>query len=292
MSKIKELVKKCCFEVMYFGYKTKILKNKIRVSSIDETIESLIDSDKSLVRFGDAEISIIEGRTTKFQQHDPALSKRLSEILEYRNDKIIVGIPDIFDSLENYTKQSRKFWKEHLFFSRKTYEKHCANGKLYANAFFSRLYYIYADKELSGKWFQKVKEIWKDKDIVIVEGEATHTGVGNDLLDEVRHVERILCPSLNAFLAYEQMKQACMKVEKDKLFLLAVGNSAKLLVTDLVEAGYRAIDIGNLDMEYEWYLQKAEGKAVVPKHSIIGKEANLNAGYQEYLSQVREIVRL
>lgn len=291
MKKIKDFIKRILFEGMYLAYKTRIFKNKIRVCSIDETIESLIDSDKSLVRFGDAEISIIEGRTTKFQQFDNTLSDRLSEILQYKNDRIIVGIPDIFDSLDGYTKQSQRFWKEHLFFSRKTYEKYNNSDKLYANAFFSRLYYIYEDKEQSGKWFEKVKAIWKDKAIVMVEGEATHTGVGNDLLDNAKSVERILCPSLNAFLAYDRIKHACMKVDKEKLVLLAVGNSAKLLVTDLVEAGYRAIDIGNLDMEYEWYLSKAERKAAIPKHSIIGEEQNLKAGYQEYWSQVREIVK-
>lgn len=292
MKQLTEKIKLTLCDISYRLYKNKILKNKIRVSSIDETIDRMINSDKSLVRFGDAEISIIEGRTTKFQEYDNQLAHRLSEILRYQNEKIIVGIPDIFDSLELYTKQSKKFWKVHLFFSRKTYEKYCDSDKTYANAFFSRLYYVFEDKENSEKWFRRIREVWKGKDIVLVEGEATHTGVGNDLLCDAGSIERILCPSLNAYLAYEKIKEACLEIEKEKLILLALGNTAKLLTDDLVKAGYRVIDIGNLDLEYEWYLRNAEGKIDIPKNKIIGKEENLKAGYGEYWSQVRQVIKL
>lgn len=289
---MKQKIKKIIYELVYQLHKHHILKNKLQVESIDHTIDMLINTDLSLVRFGDAEIRMIEGNTTKFQDYDEELSKRLYEILQYNQEKVMVGIPDIFDSLEQYTEKSKRFWKEHLFFSRKTYLKYCNTEKTYENAFFSRLYYIYRDKEQSGRWFEKVKEIWKDKNIVIVEGEGTHTGAGNDLIDSAASVERVLCPGLNAYLAYPKIREACFSFGKEKLFLFAVGNTAKLLVTDLVKAGYRAIDIGNLDMEYEWYLRGASGKEEIPKHSIVGEENNLQAGYGEYWQQVRKIVTL
>lgn len=289
---MKELLKRFLYEIVYLLYKSRILKNKLQIMSIDETIDCMINTDKSLVRFGDAEISIIEGRTTQFQQFDNSLAQRLSDILAYQNDQIIVGIPDIFTSLDVYTKHSRKFWKEHLFYSRRTYEKHCNPTKYYANAFLSRLYYVYEDKIQSGRWFERAKEIWSNKNIVIVEGEITHTGVGNDLLDNASQIERILCPSLNAYLAYDRIREACLQMDHDRLFLLSVGNTAKLLVCDLVEAGYRAIDIGNLDMEYDWYLQKADGKDHLVKHDICGEENNLQAGYDKYWSEIVRIITI
>lgn len=289
---MKQKIKKIIFEFVYQLHKHHILKNKLKVESIDHTIDMMINTDLSLVRFGDAEIRMIEGNTTKFQNYDKELAGRLYEILQYRQEKVMVGIPDIFDSLEQYTEKSREFWKEHLFLSRKTYLKYCNAEKTYENAFFSRLYYIYQDKEQSGRWFEKIKEIWRDKALVIVEGEGTHTGVGNDLIAFATSVERILCPGLNAYLAYPQIREACFSFGKEKLFLFAVGNTAKLLVTDLAKEGYRAIDIGNLDMEYEWYLRGASGKEEIPKHSIVGKENNLRAGYGEYWQQVRKIVTL
>lgn len=288
MGYFKDRGKVFLFELVYLLHKKKIIKNKLRVNNIDKTIDRLIDSDDSFARFGDAEIRIIEGNTTKFQNYDQSLAKRLYEILQYEQEHVLVGIPDIFDSLEPYTDNSKKFWKEHLFFSRKTYLKYCNTDKVYENAFFSRLYYIYKDKEQSGIWFERVKEIWRDKNVVIVEGEGTHTGVGNDLMDTAAGVERILCPALNAYLAYPDIKQACFTFGRDKLFLLAVGNTAKLLVSDLTREGYRAIDIGNLDMEYEWYLHKNVQKEKIEKHDIIGRKANEEAGFHEYLSEVKE----
>ena len=291
MGYLKDKCKNLLFEFTYMLHEKKIIKNKLSVNGIDETIDKLIDSEDSFVRFGDAEIRIIEGNTTKFQDYDQILAKRLYEIMQYEHEHILVGIPDIFDSLEQYTDTSKKFWMEHLFFSRKTYLKYCNTDKVYENAFFSRLYYIYKDKEQCGKWFRRVREIWKDKDVVIVEGEGTHTGVGNDLIDTAASVERILCPALNAYLAYPEIRQACFTFDKDKLFLLALGNTAKLLVSDLTKEGYRAIDIGNLDMEYEWYLHKNEQKEKVAKHDIIGTKANEEAGYYEYLSQVKRQIK-
>lgn len=289
---MKQKIKKIIFEFVYQLHKHHILKNRLKVESIDHTIDMMINTDLSLVRFGDGEISMIKGNAIKLQDYDKELARRLYEILQYRQEKVLVGLPDIFDSLEQYTEKSQDFWKTHLFFFRKIYLKCCNLEKTYENTSFSRPYYSYRDKEQSARWFEKIKEIWRDKALVIVEGEGTHTGVGNDLIAFAASVERILCPGLNAYLAYSQIREACFSFGKEKLFLFAVGNTAKLLVTDLAKEGYRAIDIGNLDMEYEWYLRGAFGKEEIPKHSIVGEENNLRAGYGEYWQQVRKIVTL
>lgn len=288
MGIVKEKGRNFLFELVYQLHRKGIIKNKLRVNSVDETIDDLLCSEDSFIRFGDAEIRIIEGHTTKFQDYDEALGERLREIIQYKQKHVRVAISDIFDSLDLYTEKSKKFWKEHLFFSRKTYLKYCDQSKVYENTFFSRPYYSFRDKEQAGRWFERIKEIWKDRNVVIVEGEGTHMGVGNDLLDTVASAERILCPSLNAYRCYPSIKEACLTFSKEKLFLFALGNTAKLLVSDLAKEGYRAIDIGNLDMEYEWYLNKDDKKGEVKKHSIVGVEANKEAGYDVYLSQVKK----
>lgn len=285
---MKSKIKSIFSEFVYMLHEKKIIGNQLSVNSIDGTMDKLIHSADSFVRFGDGEIQIIEGNAILLQDYDPSLAEKLYEILQYRQEHVLVGIPDIFGSLEQYTDQSQKFWKEHLLLFRKTYLKYCNTDKIYENAFFSRLYYIYRDKEQSGRWFEQAKEIWRDKNVVIVEGEGTHTGVGNDLLDTASCVERILCPGENAYRAYSEIRQACFGFEKDKLFLLAAGNTAKLLVSDLAREGYRAIDIGNLDLEYEWYLHQDEQKGKVKKYSIIGVAANKAAGYHNYLSEVKQ----
>lgn len=292
MSRLKERIKSILFGAAYGLHRFGIIKNKLHVKSIDETIDTLIHTDRSFVRFGDGEIRMIEGNAISFQDYDRELADRLYELLQYKQENVMVGIPDIFDSLDAYTEKSKDFWKMHLFFSRRTYLKCCSTEKEYGNAFFSRLYYIYKDKEQSGRWFKQVREIWRDKEVVIVEGEGTHTGVGNDLMDTASSVERILCPARNAYLAYPRIRKACLNCGRDKLFLLAVGTTAKLLVSDLAGEGRRAVDIGNLDLEYEWYLRGAVQKTDIEKNHATGIGENEAAGYYEYLSQVKERIQI
>ena len=283
---MKERIKKILFEMMYFLYNKKIIRNKLSVKSIEETIQALQNSNKSLVRYGDAELRMIDGNSVEFQNYDEVLAKRMLQVLQSNEERLLVAIPDIFESLECYTDKSKAFWKEHLFFNRRLYYKYCAEKKTFYNAFVSRCYYMIADKEKSGYWFAELKKIWQEKDIMIVEGDVSHNGVDNDLFDEAKSLRRIICPGKSAYTVYDRILEQCLKCSKDILFLVALGNTAKVLVDDLVKNGYRAIDIGNLDMEYDWFLAKAEIKLHPKKHDCTSREENIAAGYEEYLSQI------
>lgn len=45
--------------------------------------------------------------------------------------------------------------------------------------------------------------------------------------------------------------------------MLALGSTATVLAYDLCNEGFQAIDIGHLDIEYEWFLQHATKKCAV-----------------------------
>ena len=287
---IKRQVKDILALADYGLYRAGIRKGHIRVHSVDETIDELIRTDKSMVRFGDGEITMIRGRSLKLQQTDPALMEDLRRILGYQYDGMIVTVPDIFGDLSVYRKESRLFWRDHLLFSRRVYERCCDRNKVYYNTSVSRFYYAYADKSICGRWAEGIRRIWQDKDVVVVEGERTHNGVGNDLLDTARSVERIIGPSSNAYARLDEIAACCREYPKDRLFLISLGAAAKPLTERLFLEGYRALDIGNLDMEYEWYLSGAKGKEKIPKHDITGEAANRECGYGAYLSQIKKRV--
>ncbi|MDS7999103.1 GT-D fold domain-containing glycosyltransferase, partial [Streptococcus pneumoniae] len=65
--------------------------------------------------------------------------------------------------------------------------------------FISRPYMDLKDKTTSVAHFEKLKQLWDERDILIVEGENSRSGVGNDLFDNAQSVERIICPSRNAY---------------------------------------------------------------------------------------------
>ncbi len=288
---MKRVIKDILAEIDYILYQVGIKKCPITVYSVEETIEELIHTDKSMVRFGDGEITMIRGRSLKLQQVQPEIVEGLKRILSYEYEDMIVTIPDIFDDVSIYRKASRQFWKDHLLFSRKVYETYCDVNKKYYNTSISRFYITFHNKNKCAEWITNIKKIWQDKDVVIVEGERTHNGVGNDLLDTARSVERIIGPSSDAYTKIDEIMERCRQYPKDRIFLVSLGVAAKFLTEKLFLEGYRVLDIGNLDMEYEWYLKKATEKEAVFKHSVVGQEANEAAGYHQYLEQIQKAKR-
>lgn len=288
---MKEKIKEILADVVYCLYQKKILKNRIAVCSVDDTIDALINTDNSLVRFGDGEIVLIAGIASVTQPENKELSKRLVEVIESDEDNLLIAVYDIFQGMSHLHRKSQVFWRKHLLKYRKYYNRYCKPDRKYYNTFMSRCYYSMKDRSDCSRWFEKIKSIWEGKPVVVVEGERTHNGVENDMLNKASLVKRVLCPSRNAFAQYNQILQVCQSFGKENLFLLSIGAAAKPLAYDLFQRGYRVIDIGNLDLEYEWYLRKSEGKMALKKHDIIGEEANKNAGYHEYLSQVAAIIQ-
>lgn len=287
---MKARIKAGLADLVYGLYEKGIFKNHIRVMSIDETLDELLETDKSLVRFGDGEIIMIRGKSLYFQQKSDEIAGRLADILRYREDGLMVAVPDIFDGLSQYRESGRKFWKDHLLFFRGVYKQYCDPDKIYGNAYVSRCYYNYEDKSRSAGWFLKMRKLWQDRDIVVVEGAGTHNGAGNDLLSGARSVRRILCPASNAAGRLAEIHRACLEMPADSLFLVSIGPTAKLLAQDLYHDGRRVIDIGNLDMEYEWFLQNADEKVKLQKHMVLGEKANREAGFGTYWDEVVKVI--
>ena len=284
---MKELLKGTLSEIVFFFYAHHIFSNPLKVMSVDETIDVMLNTQNSMIRFGDGEIVELIGRSLEFQKSSEQLTDDLRRLLHYPYDGVITTVLDAFDDVSEYRINSQHYWKIHMFSFRREYYKYCDCSRIYGNSCISRPYYIFIDKSRTSGWFDKIRRIWEGKNIVVVEGEATHNGVGNDLLDAAMKIERIICPAKDAYGVIEDIKEKCFSFEKSKMFLVSLGPAAKPLVEALYLAGYRALDIGNMDMEYEWFLMRASEKTVLPKHNVIGEEANRRAGYTDYLAQIK-----
>lgn len=286
IARVKKPIKKWLAHIVYEMHHRHLLPNKIKVLSVEETLEVLLHTNKSMVRFGDGELVMISGRNIIFQTAAPEITEGLRRIIGYQYDDLIVTLPDIFDDLNIYVPASKAFWEDHLLFFRRAYYKYCNTNKCYYNTSVSRGYVTFVDKSKSGEGFEKFRQVFANKNLIMVEGCTAHNGVGNDLFSLASSVRRIVCPSSNAYRVRDRILEECLKFDKNNLFLVALGVTAKALVEELFLKGYRVIDIGNLDMEYEWYLRKASQKEPLEKHKIVGVEANKKAGYDEYLDQV------
>lgn len=240
------------------------------IRNCEETIQEIIQNKKSIARFGDGEFSQIAkiGRY-KFQRLDEKLAERLKEVLDSHHPKLIIGIANNYGALECFNQQAADAIRIYMTTgnARQQHTELLEHDRVYYDAYVSRPYVMYKDNmtDAPKKRFDHLKEIWKERNVIVVEGAQTRMGVGNDLLAGAKEVKRILAPATNSFDRYDDILKVSLEHgEEDTLFLIAMGPSAGGLAYDLTVEGYQALDIGHLDLEYEWFLAGKGERVKVP----------------------------
>lgn len=251
-------------------YEEGILES-IPVKSSEELLKEILDHKMSLCRFGDGELEIIRGKERLwYQKVNPGLSVRLKEILESKEDKIAIAISNNFGSLADYTEDAANAIREYLSGeTRKEIMELLEPKNTYYDAYVSRPYIIYKDKNKAKTIFALLKKIWKNRHILIVEGCFTRMGVGNDLFADAASIRRIICPDTDAFDYYEKIFEAVYRnVYDNALVLISLGPAATVLAFDLARQGIQALDIGQLDTEYEWFLRGVTQRVEIPGKGV------------------------
>lgn len=290
MLKIKRKLKYKGEEV-YYSTTDYILKNflKLNIKTIDESIEYLINNRVSVARFGDGEFKIINSDKIGFQEVNSELSRRLKEVLKSNSNDIMICLPGTLISTDDMIEKSKRYWDEHLKRNRLKWYKHLTLNKVYYNTQMTRLYIDYKDKSCAGERFNKFKRLWNERDLVIIEGEHSKLGVGNDLFENANSISRIIAPSKNAFNKYDEILNFAKTLDKDKLILIALGPTATVLAYDLHLLGYQAIDVGHIDIEYEWFLRKVDKKIAIENkyvNEVIEGRVAETKNDEKYLNQI------
>ena len=268
LKKIRKFLGKCKYQIIIFMSKINFTlfykKNKYKILSDEEIINKIINEKKSLSRFGDGEFKWMLGKKqVSFQENNAKMMYKLKEVFEEENEDLIIGIPKALNSLENLNRYAKKEWKLFILFFYNSIKKYIKVDKEYADTNITRFYMDYVDKSNCKNKIENIKRIWEKRDILIVEGEKTKLGVGNDLFQNAKTINRIIAPSKNAFDVYERILEEAYSNGKDKLILISLGPTATILASDLSRKGYQAIDIGHIDIEYEWFLSNANDKVPV-----------------------------
>ena len=236
-----------------------------KVMSIEETILDIIQNKKSIARFGDSEfLFLIDKLNLPYQKYDNELASAFKEILKSENENILIGLPIGYYSLENLNYETKLTWMSQISWIYPRLKKFLNAKKVYANASMTRIYIDYHDKSKADYLFSLIRKIWSEKNILLIEGEKSRLGVGNDLFSNALSVKRILGPYHESYKEYKNLLNEALKYSKEHLILVAMGPTAKPLAYNLALAGYQAIDIGNVDIEYEWYLRRATSKIIIP----------------------------
>lgn len=262
---------------------------QIDVRSIAWSIDYIKQHQASIVRFGDGEIDLIMGRSIPYQSYDKDLALELLEILETPSSrKLMVCLPDVFEHLERYNSNAQHFWENHFEQFADFYKNHCRSS-WYGSTFLSRPYIDWVDKSQAQANIEKLRSLWQDKDLLIVEGETSRSGVGNDLFDNSKSIKRIIGPSKNAYQDLDWIYDKVMEHSANRLVLVMLGPTAKVLVKRLADSGIQAIDLGHIDSEYEWYQMKATHKVKLAHKHTAEFNYDEDIAFDEdtnYLSQI------
>lgn len=258
------------------------------VMSIEKTLRKVIDEKLSVTRFGDSEYLYMIGGSDGLQKSDLKLQEKLKEAICNREPHLLVCMVDYLDQ-KNKNTQARLSMSQFYVRTYKKVKPYINSQYKYGNSNMTRFYMGAVDKSYCDKYFELCKQIWNESDIVIFEGVKTRFGVGNDLFVNSKSIRRVLCPSKQAFDHYEKILDKAKEFDKSCLLIFALGVTATIAASDLTNEGYRVIDIGNLDVEYEWFNLR-----VTKKIALKGKQVSEVAGGTkveevkdiEYLSQI------
>ena len=161
----------------------------------------------------------------------------------------------------------------HLLRTAKHHHAQSRPDGAHRNTSVSRPYTHHRDDMVAVQVFSQIRTLWTNKNVVVIEGELTRFGVGNDLLNDAASVKRIIGPAKNAFEKCDLIIEEARKQPEGTIFIVALGPAAKIIAYELSNQ-FKTLDLGHLDIEYEWYLRKMKEGGSVPNKYV--NEARVN----------------
>lgn len=261
----------------------------IKVIDNEKSLEYILEHKCSVARFGDGEFDIMTGKSIPYQTYNEKLADELKTIVgTTSSERFLVCMPDVFERLERYNDFCINFWTNHLKANMPVYRRLC-KAPWYGSTNLSRPYMDLADKSTAGDYFSHLRKLWDGRDVLIVEGSTSRSGVGNDLFANAKSITRIIGPSRDAYAAISLLEKEIRDYGKNKLILLMLGPTAKVISYHLAAEGYWLIDMGHIDSEYEWYRQGATSKVKLANKHTAEHNYDENIVFDEdadYLNQI------
>lgn len=292
------------YERLYEKRRMLILRTKYRLNimSKEKTIKYIKSNKCSMARFGDGEFNhIFNTRGENYQEMNPYMAEKLKDVLKNTNKNLLLCVPLAMNTFKGLEKNDIKFWTDWGKINNNTHQIEVVNmirslsgdDYIFGDTTATRPYMGAKNPKTADKIFSLLKSIWDDRDILVVEGEGTRLSVGNDLFDNAKSVKRILAPAENAFDKYDEILKTILDNYNGELILLALGPTATILASDLSKivegGGVQALDVGHIDIDYEWYKRGAKEKIAIPGKYTNEVEDGLTFGScsdEKYLSEI------
>ena len=200
-----------------------------------------------------------------FQSVSETLKDRLIEVLNSYEEFINIAVAQNFVDLDKFKERDADIIRAYMAYdTRKDIINFLDMKRTYYDAYVTRPYILYKNKRNAERLFPLFKKIWKDRSVIIVEGKYGRIGIKNDLFDASKSIKRVICPPRDAWMFYEKIKQTVIDIAcRNDLICISLGPTATVLAYDLAKIGYQAIDIGQVDNEYDWYCMGADKRTSI-----------------------------
>lgn len=212
-----------------------------------QTLDDIIDNNKSIVRFGDELFDMLQGVGLYYgdwrQKYTPELAARLKEVISSSGPRLLVCFnPELILKTKKEFEQDgipeqHQFWTNSKMFLKDYYRKDVVYGS--ALCFTPRY-----NKNID---YQKLKRFFQTRHIIIITSsiERFHGMLLGKTTDFIE------VPKSDAWQQYDSIKKATLVLVEEKkylkqnvLFLISMGSAAKVLVYDLTKMDYTAWDTG------------------------------------------------
>lgn len=243
-----------------------------KIMNAVDTIEYLKSKKCSISRFGDGEVDLMMLFSIPFQDASLKLRQDLFAVVNSNDENLLVTLPSAVNDTSKCVEKSKKWWDSYLRYRKWIWKLFFQKRAFYGDSLVTRPWIDFQDEEAATIIFDSFKEIWENRDIVIIEGRKSRIGVGNDIFKNAKSIRRILGPEKNAYEKIDAIYDEVLKENKDSLIILALGPTATVLAYRLSKAGYQALDLGHFDVEYEWFKLRAHEK--VPLKNKYVNESN------------------
>lgn len=255
---------------------------KQNILSKEDTVKRIIETKCSVSRFGDGEFKLMfKTGEIRFQKANAKLSEALIDTFKKVNNKnLLICSHEISFNFPKNT-IDYKFYKNYYFKTFRKAKKLMDFTNIYGNTNFTRFYHphgkIGTDFDYLEKYVSSIREIWKNRDVIIVEGNGSKLGIGNDLFENAKRIRRIICPSENAFEKIDDIYDLIVKnANENTLVLLALGPTATVLSARIaLNTKIQAIDIGHIDVVYIWMKNRVREVCNIDYKYV--NEAKINA---------------
>ena len=248
-------------------------KYALPIMTSEQTVTYIKKHNCSIARYGDGDFGLmLKTAEEGYQNISDELSEALKNVFKNSSKDLLICIPYPMVSTREFLPHGKKFWRNWSIECQKkivtTIQDLAGKDYVFGDSFVSRPYTGYKSDKKAAKLFPLLKELWDSKDILFVEGEGTRMGIGNDLFDNAKSIKRILAPAENAFSVYPQILDSVLSHWNGELVIMALGPTATVLASDLSKKGIQALDIGHIDVQYEWF------KSGTPYQPIANKYVN------------------